>query len=99
MSWFDHIEESAIAAWDDATNWIEPFMFESETIFVVEDRQEHLVVSAKKVFKTEPDEESVEFRVELEKKSFEGKFGKFVMRQRLWELLGQCRGVQGVQTR
>ena len=99
MIWSDHIEESAIAAWDDATNWIGPFLFESETFSVLEDRESHLIVSAKKVLAIEPDEESVEFRVELEKMSFVGKFGKFVMRQRLWELLGQCRGVQGVQTR
>ena len=99
MSWSDHIEESAIAAWDDATQWIGPFMFESETFAVIEDREEHLVVSAKKVFKAKPDEESVEFRLELAKKTFIGRYGNLVMRQKLWELLGQCRGVQGVQTR
>jgi len=98
MSWSDHIEESAIAAWDDATNWIGPYLFESETFSVLE-FENHLIVSAKKVFAMDPDCESVEFCVELEKKNFVGKFGKFVMRQRLWALLGQCRGVQGVQTR
>ena len=95
----DHIEESAIAAWDDACKWIVPFMFVSETIAVIEDRDDHLFVSAKKVFQTEPDEESVEVSVELEKRSFVGRFGKFAMRKKLWELLGQIRGVEGMSPR
>lgn len=94
----DHIEESAIAAWDDACKWIEPFMFASETFAVIEDRDDSLVVSAKKVFKTGP-EESVEVSVELDKRSFVGRFGKFVMRKKLWELLGQIRGVEGMSLR
>jgi hypothetical protein len=95
----DHLEESAIAAWDDATQWLASYMFTSETMEVIEDREQRLVVSAKKVLKTEPDEEYVEVRVKLEKTLFVGRFGKFVMRKKLWELLGQIRGVEGMSLR
>jgi hypothetical protein len=74
-------------------------MFTSETMEVIEDREQRLVVSAKKVLKTEPDEEYVEVRVKLEKTLFVGRFGKFVMRKKLWELLGQIRGVEGMSLR